>query len=127
VAWARARRCSPEPRRGRANEISAADGDALGLIRTNELLKADEFYGVRQLWGTEVDFGFSKLRRSPLPAGPPARALRRRTGGARERPQVILSTFVGGVSDGTATTRLRARSRRRSSQPPATPRSFPSS
>jgi len=36
--------------------------DALGIIRTNELLKADEYYGVIQLWGTEVDFGFSKTQ-----------------------------------------------------------------
>ncbi len=28
----------------------------LGLIRTNELLKADEYYSTRQLWGTEADF-----------------------------------------------------------------------
>jgi predicted component of type VI protein secretion system len=47
---------------GGQDEISADANDALGLIRTNELLKADEFYGVKQLWGTEVDFGFSKTQ-----------------------------------------------------------------
>ena len=31
--------------------MSAADYDALGLIRTNELLRADEYYGVdQQYW-----------------------------------------------------------------------------
>jgi len=42
--------------------MSADAYDALGIIRTNELLKADEYYGVIQLWGTEVDFGFSKTQ-----------------------------------------------------------------
>ena len=39
---------------GGQNAMSAESYDALGLIRTNELLKADEYYGARQLWGTEV-------------------------------------------------------------------------
>ena len=47
---------------GGQNAISADAYDALGLIRTNELLKADEYYGAKQLWGTEVDFGFSKTQ-----------------------------------------------------------------
>ena len=35
--------------------------DALGLIRTEELLLADRYYGVdRQYFGTVVDYGFSK-------------------------------------------------------------------
>ncbi|MGA9423915.1 MAG: PIG-L family deacetylase, partial [Terracidiphilus sp.] len=47
---------------GGQNVINGDEYDALGLIRTNELLKADEYYGARQLWGTEVDFGFSKTQ-----------------------------------------------------------------
>jgi len=47
---------------GGQNAMSADADDALGLIRTNELLKADEYYGVKQLWGTEADFGFSKTQ-----------------------------------------------------------------
>ena len=47
---------------GGQNAMSADDYDALGLIRTNELLKAGEYYGVKQLWGTEIDFGFSKTQ-----------------------------------------------------------------
>src|SRR5688500_9647477 len=35
--------------------------DALGLIRTEELLLADRYYGVdQQYFGTVVDYGFSK-------------------------------------------------------------------
>ncbi len=48
---------------GGQNAMSAESYDALGLIRTNELLKADEYYGATQeLWGTEADFGFSKTQ-----------------------------------------------------------------
>src|ERR1035441_6070618 len=47
---------------GGQNAMSADIDDALGVIRTNELLKADEFYGAGQLWGTEADFGFSKTQ-----------------------------------------------------------------
>ncbi|MEI9967434.1 MAG: PIG-L family deacetylase [Terracidiphilus sp.] len=47
---------------GGQNALGVESYDALGLIRTNELLKADEYYGVSQLWGTEADFGFSKTQ-----------------------------------------------------------------
>ncbi len=38
---------------GGQNAMSAETDDALGVIRTNELLKASEYYGAKQLWGTE--------------------------------------------------------------------------
>jgi LmbE family N-acetylglucosaminyl deacetylase len=86
---------------GGQNAISADSDDALGLIRTNELLKADEFYGVKQLWGTEVDFGFSKTQEESFARWGHDRVLYDAVLAVRqERPQVILSTFVGGVSDG---------------------------
>ena len=47
---------------GGQNAMTADIDDALGLIRTKELLKADEYNGADQLWGTEVDFGFSKTK-----------------------------------------------------------------
>jgi len=86
---------------GGQNEISADADDALGLIRTNELLKADEFYGVKQLWGTQADFGFSKTPEESFARWGHDRVLYDAVLAVRqERPQVILSTFVGGVSDG---------------------------
>ena len=43
------------------NAIGPELFDALGLIRTEELLVADRYYGVdRQYFGTMVDYGFSK-------------------------------------------------------------------
>ncbi len=69
---------------GGQNAMSAESYDALGLIRTNELLKADEYYGAQQLWGTEADFGFSKTQEESFAkVGPRARALRRGAGGAQ--------------------------------------------
>jgi LmbE family N-acetylglucosaminyl deacetylase len=86
---------------GGQNDLSADSGDALGLIRTNELLEADEFYGVKQLWGTEVDFGFSKTQEESFARWGHDRVLYDAVLAVRrERPQVILSTFVGGVTDG---------------------------
>jgi len=86
---------------GGQNAVSADSYDALGLIRTNELLKADEYYGAKQLWGTEVDFGFSKTQEESFAKWGHERVLYDAVLAVRrERPQVIVSTFVGGVSDG---------------------------
>ncbi len=86
---------------GGQNVMSADLDDALGLLRTNELLKADEYYGVKQLWGTEADFGFSKTQEEAFAKWGHERVLYDAVLAVRrERPQVIVSTFVGGVSDG---------------------------
>jgi LmbE family N-acetylglucosaminyl deacetylase len=86
---------------GGQNAMSAEADDALGLIRTNELLKADEYYGVKQLWGTEADFGFSKTQAESFAKWGHERVLYDAVLAVRRvRPQVIISTFVGGVSDG---------------------------
>ena len=86
---------------GGQNAMSAESYDALGLIRTSELLKADEYYGATQLWGTEADFGFSKTQEESFAKWGHERVLYDAVLAIRKvRPQVILSTFVGGVSDG---------------------------
>jgi LmbE family N-acetylglucosaminyl deacetylase len=86
---------------GGQNAMSADADDALGLIRTNELLKASEYYGAKQLWGTEADFGFSKTQEESFAKWGHDRVLYDAVLAVRrERPQVIVSTFVGGVSDG---------------------------
>jgi LmbE family N-acetylglucosaminyl deacetylase len=87
---------------GGQNAMSAESYDALGLIRTNELLKADEYYGAAQeLWGTEVDFGFSKTQEEAFAKWGHERVLYDAVLAVRkERPQIIMSSFVGGVTDG---------------------------
>ena len=86
---------------GGQNAMSADAYDALGIIRTNELLKADEYYGAKQLWGTEADFGFSKTQEQSFARWGHDRVLYDAVLAVRrERPQVIVSTFVGGITDG---------------------------
>jgi LmbE family N-acetylglucosaminyl deacetylase len=86
---------------GGQNVVTADTYDALGIIRTNELLKADEYYGARQLWGTEADFGFSKTQEESFARWGHERVLYDAVLAVRlERPQVIVATFVGAVSDG---------------------------
>ncbi len=86
---------------GGQNAMSADTYDALGLMRTNELLAAGEYYGVHQYFGTEADFGFSKTREEALSKWGHDRVLFDAVLAVRrERPLVITSTFVGGVTDG---------------------------
>jgi LmbE family N-acetylglucosaminyl deacetylase len=86
---------------GGQNAMGGESYDALGLIRTNELLKASEYYGVKQLWGTEADFGFSKTQEEAFAQWGHERVLYDAVLAVRrERPQVIVSTFVGGITDG---------------------------
>ncbi len=86
---------------GGQNAMGAETYDALGLIRTNELLTADQYYGVTQMWGTQADFGFSKTQEESFARWDHNRVLYDAVLAVRRmRPQVIVSTFVGAVSDG---------------------------
>jgi len=86
---------------GGQNAMTADTYDALGLIRTNELLKANEYNGAKQLWGTEADFGFSKTQQESFARWGHDRVLYDAVLAVRQvRPQVIVATFLGGVSDG---------------------------
>jgi LmbE family N-acetylglucosaminyl deacetylase len=86
---------------GGQNAMTADTYDALGLIRTNELLKANEYNGAKQLWGTEADFGFSKTQAESFAQWGHDRVLYDAVLAVRQvRPQVIVATFLGGVSDG---------------------------
>ncbi len=51
---------------GGQNAMSMDLYDALGLVRTQELLMADRYYGVDQYWTRAVDYGFSKTREEAL-------------------------------------------------------------
>src|ERR1700750_612183 len=51
---------------GGQNVMSGDFDGALGLVRTQELLAAGRYMGIDQLWGTEVDFGFSKTKEESL-------------------------------------------------------------
>ncbi|MBV9267380.1 MAG: PIG-L family deacetylase, partial [Acidobacteriaceae bacterium] len=86
---------------GGQNEMSDDLYDALGLLRTQELLAADRYYGVEQYWGTVIDYGFSKTREEALEKwgydrvlGDVVRVIR------MTRPLVIMSVFAGAPTDG---------------------------
>jgi len=86
---------------GGQNAISADIYDELGVIRTNELLRADQFYGVKQYWGTEADFGFSKTQEEAFAQWGHDRVLYDAVLAIRrERPLALVATFVGARTDG---------------------------
>ena len=84
------------------NAIGPELFDALGLIRTEELLVADRYYGVdRQYFGTVIDYGFSKRLDEALEKWGKQHVLRDIVGVIRtERPLVLISRFQGNQRDG---------------------------
>src|SRR3984885_12601165 len=86
---------------GGANVMSANYFDALGLVRTEELLAADRYYGVDQYWTRVVDYGFSKTKAESISKWTHDRVLADVVRVVRlTRPLVITSVFVGGPTDG---------------------------
>src|SRR5437868_10566779 len=86
---------------GGANVMSSDYWDALGLVRTEELLAADRYYGVDQYWTRVCDYGFSKTMQEALAKWGKERVLGDVVRVVRmTRPLVVTSVFVGGPSDG---------------------------
>ena len=86
---------------GGQNLMSGDFDDALGLVRTQELLAADRYMGVNQMFGTEVDFGFSKTKEEALEKWTHERVLYDAVRAVRLfRPLVVTSVFAGGLTDG---------------------------
>src|SRR5262252_4257283 len=86
---------------GGANLIGPELYDALGILRTEELLAADRYYGVDQLFTRVTDFGFSKRLDETLEhwgrevvLGDIVHAIR------MYRPDIIVSRFHGTPRDG---------------------------
>ena len=86
---------------GGANVMSPDFFDALGLVRTQELLAAGRYYGVDQYWTRVIDYGFSKTMAESMEHWTRDRVLQDVVRIVRTvRPLVITSVFVGGPSDG---------------------------
>ena len=84
-----------------ANVMSPDFFDALGLVRTEELLAAGRYYGVEQYFGRVVNNGFSKTKEETLAAWSYDRVLEDTVRVVRiTRPLVITSVFIGGPTDG---------------------------
>jgi LmbE family N-acetylglucosaminyl deacetylase len=86
---------------GGANVMSPDYFDALGLVRTEELLAAGRYYGVDQFWTRVIDYGFSKTKAESIGKWTHDRVLYDVVRVVRMvRPLVITSVFIGGPSDG---------------------------
>ncbi len=86
---------------GGQNVMSGDFNDALGLVRTRELLAADRYLGVDQMFGTEVDFGFSKTKEEAFSQWTHQRVLYDAVRAVRlYRPLVVTSVFLGAPTDG---------------------------
>jgi LmbE family N-acetylglucosaminyl deacetylase len=86
---------------GGQNVMSSDMYDALGLVRTQELLAAGRYYGVDQYFARAIDYGFSKTREEALEKWDHDRVLADVVRVIRmTRPLVIASVFVGAASDG---------------------------
>ncbi len=86
---------------GGQNVVSSDADDALGLIRTNELLAADQYYGVDQYWARVADYGFSKTIEEAFQQWGHDRVLYDTVRAVRRnRPLVITASFIGGITDG---------------------------
>ncbi len=86
---------------GGQNAMSMDMYDAMGLLRTEELLASDRYYGVNQYWGRAIDYGFSKTREEALEKWGYERTLSDVVRVVRmTRPLVITSVFIGAPTDG---------------------------
>jgi LmbE family N-acetylglucosaminyl deacetylase len=87
---------------GGANVMSADLWDALGLVRTEELLQAGRYYGLNGQYFTNVaDYGFSKSLEEAVEKWGHDRVLEQAVRVVREtRPLIVCSVFVGGPTDG---------------------------
>ncbi|HZQ42047.1 MAG TPA: PIG-L family deacetylase [Acidobacteriaceae bacterium] len=86
---------------GGQNQMTGDFEDALGLLRTQELLSADRYMGVDQFFGTEVDFGFTKTKAEAFQKWNHERVLYDAVRAVRIfRPLVIAAVFSGAVTDG---------------------------
>ncbi len=84
-----------------ANVMSDDYFDALGLVRTEELLQAGRYYGVQQYFSTVCDYGFSKTLKEAVDEWTRDRVLSSVVRVVRmTRPLVVTSVFVGGITDG---------------------------
>src|SRR5690242_615058 len=96
--------CTLTRGQGGQNKSGDAFSDELGVLRTLELLAADEYYGVEQRFTRVADFGFSKTPEETfekwgghdVAMGDMVRVIR------TFRPDVLVARFTGTTRDGHA-------------------------
>ncbi len=86
---------------GGQNIIGAEQSDALGIVRTEELLQARRLDGALQFFTRANDFGFSKYRTEASRVWPESELLGDMVRSIRMfRPDVVVSRWNGSASDG---------------------------
>jgi LmbE family N-acetylglucosaminyl deacetylase len=86
---------------GGQNGIGQELGEALGVLRTEELLAARRVDGARQFFGRAYDFGFSKSAEETFRHWPRRELLSDAVGVIRLwRPDVVVAVFSGTPRDG---------------------------
>jgi LmbE family N-acetylglucosaminyl deacetylase len=86
---------------GGQNVMSNNYWDELGLVRTQELLQADRYYGVQQWFTRVADYGFSKTKEEAFEKWGHEQVLYDVVRVIRmTRPLIVTSVFVGGPTDG---------------------------
>ncbi len=86
---------------GGQNLMSSDLFDALGLVRSEELLETNEYYGSQLFFTPAIDFGFSKSKEEALQKWGHERSLAEVVRTIRMfRPLILTSVFVGGPTDG---------------------------
>ncbi len=86
---------------GGQNILGTEKYEALGLVRTGELVEASRYYGVEVYFGSVLDFGFSKTAEETLSKwGHEATVEEMVRFIRRWRPDIIISRFRGNASDG---------------------------
>lgn len=111
---------------GGQNAMSPDLYDALGLVRTQELLAADRYYGAEQFWTRAVDYGFSKTREEALDKWSRERVLSDIVRVIRmTRPLVITSVFIGAPTDGHGNHQVAGEMAQEAFQAAGDPNQFP--
>jgi len=86
---------------GGQNLMSPDLFDALGLVRSEELLDATQYYGSQLYFTPVIDYGFSKSKEEAFEKWGHERSLAQVVRIIRMvRPLVVTSVFVGGPTDG---------------------------
>ena len=86
---------------GGQNILGNEKYQALGLVRTGELLEACKYYGVDLYFGSVLDFGFSKTAEETLAKWGHEATLEEMVRFFRRwRPTIVISKFQGNAGDG---------------------------
>ena len=112
---------------GGQNKVGSNLSDVLGIVRTEELLAADQYYGIQERFSRVADFGFSKTAEETfekwgghdVALGDMVRVIR------TFRPDVLVARFSGTTRDGHGNHQASSILAREAFRAAADPKRFP--